>query len=379
MKWLIHLTFLSLSRLAFGDFGMDPISQDELKQAGFSNQDEAFIADMPTAISQDTLGNCNVMVGAMLVDKATCDYQKAQGKYSGKCSEMPLERRASRLDFSRFNTPLEGFDESKTGRSDFPGLHLDGGKLAQPLMVALHAGRVDNFMRESCLPMDQFVSKIGSPEEAASLEEAIWNRIKDSYELYQSTKDTCLRCGLGYAAALSKDLEENFNLKVDNKVLLRALAKDSYNKFLDTMLIPKECRGKAGAVEDISPHMLLQTYPQKESDQRTYEGFIAEIKKRLTNQIPIGIGFCAQLDLTATSGRACNGEGHAVVITGYRKICDSKGKCREALQIQNSWGQSWQKNNSDGWVDAKTLLDRTFYENHSLIYLLDNRSTPQGS
>jgi hypothetical protein len=208
---------------------------------------------------------------------------------------------------------------------------------------------------------------------------AIWDRIKTSYENYQKADKSCADCGQEYATAISKELEENFNLKVENKTLLRALGKESYNQFLDVMLIPKKCRGVAGAVKDVSPHMAVRPFPEAKADKRNYDGFISEIKKQLSNQNPVGISFCAQQDFQAQSGAACSGERHAVVIMGYRKICDINNKCRDAVQIQNSWGQSWQENNSDGWVDAKTLLDRTFYEDYSMVYLLDNRKLPQGS
>jgi len=106
------------------------------------------------------------------------------------------------------------------------------------------------------------------------------------------------------------------------------------------------------------------------AEPTNYEGLLNKIKSKLIQEFPVILSFCAREIYDAEEYKAdfyekkysyCSGEGHAVVVHGYKQICDSKNVCRDTLRIQNSWGQSWQDHNSNGWVDAQTLLDRTSY------------------
>ena len=104
----------------------------------------------------------------------------------------------------------------------------------------------------------------------------------------------------------------------------------------------------------------------------TYKQTITQIKDVVvTKKRPILLTFCAVMKPEFRSTKQCSdaGFGHALVIEGYRQMCDRKGTCVDSLKVRNSWGDNWQKENNDGWVDAKTLVDATFYDQQPLTWL----------
>ena len=72
-------------------------------------------------------------------------------------------------------------------------------------------------------------------------------------------------------------------------------------------------------------------------------------KKPLTFDSALGI------DLNGEPG---DNIGHSVVICGYKKVINIKTKeIIELFKIHNSWGEKWQKENNNGWCNAKNLLE----------------------
>lgn len=355
--WLLFLIPLSYCINSFAEHGLEPIPSDFKVVQG----SELLIENMPKVRYQGPVGICYAATAATLFDEAFC-----QDKKINNCAQASDSLRSSMLDMTRFKQSLE---KSQDPRDRFPyeGLFINGGLTVNTLSRAVQSKSVAT---ESCAPITQVMSALSDPLKAQQVEIAYWKQFKNVYETYKQKKDICANCAQEYVKASINDLRNQFNLQAADIDLKEAFKQDTYEKFLDRVLVPEECWEDKHLI-GLKDGWSVKYYPQEQDKERSYSGYINKIKEVLKKKRPLSISYCAQVPLTVKSSLECGsimengikfGNGHGVVVKGYRKVCNSKNICRESLQVQNSWGQSWQDNNNDGWIDAKELLDRTFYE-----------------
>ncbi len=367
-RLLVAFSILFGASTTLAEYGMIPHSQIKYGE-GYALKGESTVqvTNMPKVRSQDSFGICYAAVAALLVDEANCVQSG-----NASCATAPDSQRVSALDVTRYSrAPEEGADGEMW--RDYKGLNEGG----MPVFTLLNINKAKDAVSEQCAPTDQIVARAGSEQAAQDLEIAMWKSLKDSYESFRKKNAECTECGLEYATAKANDIKQNYNLKASNKEILDAFSQESYSLFLDKLLIPKECR-KMSDMISLEGKWAVKSFPM-EGEKGDYKSSINKVKEVLTQKRPLALSFCAQDPLSVKSNKACgeikdasgnvSGAGHAVVIKGYREICNSKGVCRQELQVQNSWGEGWQKSNDDGWVDAKELLDRTFYETYALNWL----------
>lgn len=358
--WSLFLLLL-LAFPSFAAVGMDPIPRDLLKD----NNGVLAVDNMPKTRSQDSFGICYSFVASTLLDEAYCVKNKI-----ADCASAGDDKRFSALDVARYGSKLpEGM--SDMDRESFVGIN-EGGSAALTIQRSLGKASI----KEECAPFNQIVSKVNDPLQAQKLETSTWSAFKDSYDTYIKKTKECADCGLEYATAKSQELKDKFNLKASNQDILEAFSQETYATFLDRLLVPDKCLDVKNMLFLDGDWDLKQFPTEKKAN---YDSTILKIKEVLSKKRPIAFSFCAQDKVTVKSLKACGeikdkngntvGAGHGVVIKGYRKVCRSAGDCYEALQVQNSWGEGWQNANSDGWVDAKVLLDRSFYELGALTWL----------
>lgn len=72
----------------------------------------------------------------------------------------------------------------------------------------------------------------------------------------------------------------------------------------------------------------------------------SKIKEALNNDIPVFISIMY---------KGSNDYSHCVVISGYKKV-QKDNIIKECYKIQNSWGENWQAQKADGWIDAEIML-----------------------
>lgn len=329
--------------------------------------------DMPPTRSQDTVGICGAVTACQIIDEANCAVNKI-----ADCKSMSTQHRCSQLDIARYlrQAPTKtGFLDS----SDFKGLNLlngDGVHIA--IQNFIHYTK--KVARESCAPFDQVVAKVDDRKDAEKLEQSLWKRLENLYSAYRRESEKCGKCALDNitASGLESELREHYSLKASNQEMLAAFAEKSFDLFLEKLLIPFEC-GDMRNVLRFKGNWNFQTFPTQAGGKANYVQMIDKIKETLAQKRrPIALSFCAQEPLEAGSRKECEsikdttkvvGGQHSVVIRGYRRVCNSQNKCYDAVQVQNSWGEGWQQQNDDGWVDARTLLDRTFYEKDSISWI----------
>lgn len=355
--WLLFLIPLSYCINSFAEHGLEPIPSDFKVVQG----SELLIENMPKVRNQGAVGICYAFTAATLFDEAYC-----QDKKIADCANAPDSLKSSPLDMTRFNQQLDK-DQDDRDRFPYEGLSVNGGYTANTLARAI---RTRAIATESCAPFGQVQAKVSDTFQAQEIELAYWKRFKNIYETHKQKKDICAKCAKEYAKSSINDLRNQLNLQAADIDLMEAFKQDTYEKFLDRLLIPEDCWDDKNLI-GLKGGWSVKFYPQEQDKEKSYNSYINKIKELLKKKRPLSISFCTQEPLIAKSPLECstlleNGikssTAHEVIIKGYRKVCNSKNICRESLQVQNSLGQSWQDNNNDGWVAAKELLDRTFYQ-----------------
>jgi hypothetical protein len=248
---------------------------------------------------------------------------------------------------------------------------------------------IENVMRdkkasvssEKCVSLDKILTVTGDSTEAFEKQVQAWDKLK---HLYDKKKKTCATCEVTLTSTEQNEITHNFNIQNNEADILKAFAEDTYSKFLERLLIPKECQEKANTVtfkKAGSTKMTILDENEseenlaKESSDTKYKKALKAIKDNLSSKNPSGStpvliqSICMNdkydlkkgcIDDPKTKAPASY---HALVVTGYRRICSetNKNDCRDSIRVFNSWGAQWQQETDGGWVDAKDLLDRTGY------------------
>lgn len=341
---------------------------------------------MPPVQSQDSLGLCYSYSAGALLDAANCKTGKKD------CRSLSPKESFSRLDLAKYGNEVPDDYQS---RSQYKSGIADGGSAINILNNIIHRDALT--VNEDCASLDKTLSSFGDNEKLWEAQEKAWAKLKSTYSTYKSKEKVCATCATDFFATAVDDIRQDFNLKASNTEILKAFSQDSYERFLDQMMIPPSCVKKANMVNLIgNDHLDLQVFPEVNGGFSNYDIFVQKIKEVLSGQTPVLLeGLCLESNFNlankqqliknnlekarksksvAPSQGTCTA-GHSVVITGYRKICKKNNPtdCRIALKVHNSWGQGWQQANNDGWVDGKTLLDRTSYQEQSLAWLKDTK------
>ncbi|MNH14364.1 hypothetical protein D3C79_739550 [compost metagenome] len=249
-----------------------------------------------------------------------------------------------------------------TDRFNYEGLNWNGGDTAWVLQHALMTGSV---VLDKCAPFDQLVSQGGDLEQVMRDDIKFWKYISSLYQKVNTGKKK--------ASDAVQELMASKRFITPQGDMEYAFEDKSYSGFLDKLLVPDKCwDGRYQA--KLKGDWALDTWPKKGQLKgvpipKRYTLGVAVIKELLAKKVPVALQFCAQPSLTAKNIKTCNKAGHSVVLTGFRQICDSRQVCRDSFKVHNSWGETWQKLNDDGWIDARKLLDRTFYEAQTLTWM----------
>lgn len=379
IKFVFSLIILLLSTNAWAIRGLNVLNKE------FSNIESGSsktVVNMPRVLSQDEAGICYAFTAKVLFDHANCVSRGIK-----ECAADSNDKTASVLDIVRFRSdlveqyneeikrknverkkkglpplePIKADDIDQTDRFNYEGLSLDsGGDTAYALQNMLKVGSV---AKESCAPFDQMVSQLQDPYQAKAVNDKMWADFKKQFE--------AVRSGKLDANQATKRLKADYCLKTPEADILAAFGEEAYDKFLDKLLVPDQCWDIKNSTS-LKGDWGMDIFPRKDTPKgdRNYKNALNKIKGSLGSGQPVGIQFCSEEPLKTKNIKGCaQGFGHSVVISGYQRMCDAKNVCKDVVKVQNSWGKSWQEQNNDGWVDAKVLLDRTFYEPQSLVWL----------
>ncbi|NUN05088.1 MAG: hypothetical protein HUU57_04930 [Bdellovibrio sp.] len=338
------------------------------------------IRNMPRVASQDGLGICYACVAATMMQTENCR------KLNIDCSNLEKSQLISQLDLTRIVAPQDPGRQAPMARSAYKGLKTSpddnvkesGG---DPHSTALIASLVTKKVAsEACVSLDVILSKMYDRKETIEAQEAMWDRMKSYYDDYRKNKE-CIACtNKAYATAI-EEIDKNLDLKVSKEEVLRAFGQDTYEKFLDELTGANKCSAaNMVAFESVKTVKYEQfpdaseNNPKKLKNPVTDEEFIKKMRDIVRSGRPAALsGVCLVGD-----PENCKGKNHAVVIAGHRKVCDRepsdpKAVCKDSVKVVNCWGQTWQNDNNDGWVDAAALMKQTAKKPNILGWFEDKK------
>lgn len=325
---------------------------------------EISLKNMPPVLSQDSLGLCFSYAAATIMNYENCRIMKTD------CTNLKDEDAFSAFDLARFGQSVKG--EEAQYESSYRGI-VEGGGGAYTLETA--ALFVGSSASEACHSLDKILQKMGG---ASGLSDPIqveaFERLRQHYEKFKGVKLECETCVESYFNAFRKDMCNQFQIPDDNARLLKIFKEESSAKFFDRFFMPNCQRAHNRAYFEGKGKMQIDFFPNKamkDSNEKKYKASISKIKEVLKDGHPLMLqNICME---KRTKGKCPEGKGHGVVISGYKKMCDGAGVCYDAIRIQNSWGEAWQKEFNGGWVSAQEALDSTNYEEQSLAWLKDKK------
>ena len=332
--------------------------------------DQLIVKNMPEIRSQDSIGICYAFSAAAILEHSLC---KENG-VDCKSEQAVSNYRASTLALCKYATDSTAFDASNANAypKKISNIRTFGADIIQNTL------RIGKVSKESCAPFDKFVSKERNSKAQAAMEDAIWSQFKRSYEQFHAQFKGCEECALKDIAAQkhAEDMIQKFSLKATNEEVLKSFASNSYEEFLYRVLVPVECTSKpSNRITVLKQNRNLKRWPNEATTSPDYGQAIQKIKENLSRDRPVMVdSFCTLKKITPEcahfSPNGVEAGSHSFVISGYRKICNSAGdQCYDSVKVHNSWGQTWQDANNDGWVDAKTLIERTQFQYGSLAWI----------
>jgi hypothetical protein len=331
---------------------------------------DKIIDNLPSTLSQDSIGQCAAWAATTMLQINNCRIKKQV------CKDIPDEEKFSPLDVVRYGKKADG---DISYESSYRGINLDGSSGGYAMEVAaLHVGSAAS---QACLSLDKILSKLGGVDDYAQQSQI--DALKDLETLYKKSQKIDKKCETCLSKFVETDAQgicQKFNLKNDPVRLAKAFSEDTFEKFLDDIFSPPECkRAKNRAYFEGKDSMQIGLFPKGKDSKKdkNYNSVMDKIKSVLDKKYPVMIqGICATETVTnKCKGKDKNGveynESHATVVVGYARMCNPAGKCYDALKLQNSWGETWQKATNGGWVSAEALLKNTPYEDEMLAWLED--------
>ena len=295
-------------------------------------KDSKIIENMPAIITQDSLGDCRGASLTTIMQKHTCDKWKEK---IPNCKNLPPQFHISSFGMMVYTNkdPIQNKTfqpHQKVARSMYD--------------IVADISKYPTFILDSCKPFSNLVNNF-SFKGTNGLED------RDKFflylqKLYKSNKATteanvadCPDClnEIAKATGINANL---FNLK-------KALSKDNYDKFLYTLFFDG-CK-----FEDFADGFEPFGFPG-DAVNATPLDVKKKIIEGLRKNKPV---LFPKLCLDTDAKNACSSI-HSIVISGYKKVC-SGSSCKDVFRVQNSWGESWQKANNEGWVDADILVNST--------------------
>ena len=287
--------------------GMKPVCDDSYVE----------IKNPPPVRDQGVYGLCYAHSSLLLLEHLRC----SRSASPASC----YQNAGSVLHLARFNTN----NGERIVAGGYPGNVLEnfrynGAKLAN----------------ESCAPYERWsdLAKISPPSDDSGEYDyfhSMWQKLRAN-----SSDDNKLCLALELKdAGFDQNLQEL--ITVINKV-----NEMSWKELRYKLLVPQSCFDQSIKYPDYD----IRPYPSKGSDKKDFKSIRDQVFRSLSKGYPLEASFCAVKDANGVCGY------HSATIIGQRHVCDL-GQCRLQFRIQNSYGESWQKYNDNGWVDAENLSE----------------------
>jgi len=300
------------------------------------------IKNMPAYRTQDGLGLCYAAATTTLLDHFYCKEKKID------CKSRSNDERISLLSVAGHNSYLG--DE----------IHVGGrpAKILNNIKNKILNNKKPFILKEKCAPYESLMLEHyayrdrNGMAQTAREQAAGWYFLKNIFDnKYKNRDRNTLACTIKEKLKINKSLES----------IIKTLDAFIFENFVYQVLIDKGCLSQESSYIDI-PLFENKNYPDHDKEKSVnYTLGIEKLNNLLLNKIPVQVNICANYVVEGETakkneimGDACS--GHAVVVSGMKKVCRNKNDCKTLIKIHNSYGKDWQDNHNEGWVDAEPIL-----------------------
>lgn len=335
----LALFVMSFSAMAFQPTYVQPSS-------GLSEKAGHEILNFPSIRSQDGVGLCYAFSAAQLLNHHYCAEKGLD------CSKE--ENQLSVLEVSAY---YEYYTRSIA----------EGGR-AGDILSNFSAKRKNGLYTEKCLPFEKLAHQ--SPSIRGDRQGEAYRKLRGIFAMEPAKLD--------YEQQLchAREIKEILPLSKDLDGIIEAYNSHTIEQFVYNVTAKDECLEQGGKVD--IPQYHTQSYPPR-GTKPTVKDTIEHLEKVLLNDIPVSMSICSYDSCDPSDPASCGvienncasndfrcqkytvaeGRcgGHAITITGIKEVCGSRG-CKTLLKVHNSYGQSWQDQNNDGWLEAEPLIEK---------------------
>lgn len=317
----------------------------------------------PSVRDQDGFGSCYLFATTSLLDQECLK--------SGSCKEG---EQISVLD-------ILGKTQLKDNE-DAGFLGLDGGNIRQVGNSLTKGKRSDlSFSSEKCAPYQQIEDYNGTSYRIGYKEHPQLMAINEIYREIKSNnegEDYCKPCSEEFFKQyypFNSEMIDNLSQAANEIATFNA-----FEEFLNEVLIPKKCQDDKNQIKVSGINFKEEHIPElPEFRKKMIELFKQDKSAAITSCT--GQQYCkGDPELVYMSqcpveqrARACN--GHAYLLSGFRKICDTNGSCRNQYKVHNSWGTMFNVFSDDGWVEEGPLFDAYKQLGDEVVTYLEQRIT----
>lgn len=235
-----------------------------------------------------------------------------------------------------------------------------------PQFILVNIAKERRIAKEKCAPYSSLQAKIRSFDRTYEGEIAGWQFLSEGWRYLQyqknlADKNQCIPC----MAKNIKCLFPNMKTPLDQ---IEAALKDAkkVESFLYKTIIPEHCIDRSEALD--IPKFEVSSFPTYlDKDSLGASALENKIEKLLSSKIPMQISICT---FKASNDRCAS--AHAVVLHGFKEVCNElKNECKKMVKVKNSYGEEWQKQYNDGWVDLQLLVksSKDYSEGNNIVWL----------
>lgn len=216
--------------------------------------------------------------------------------------------------------------------------------------------------REECASFSSLIHEIIFENKKYKSEKIGWDFLSQGWNNFKSRKiqgksNDCITCMAdNIKAAL-------VNIKTPSEQIKEALDKsNSAEEFLFRTLLPVHCLQEKETLE--IPPFVVKTFPTFR-DPQDDQSLQNKVMSLLNSGTPLEINICSN-----KNKEDCG--GHAVTLFGLKEVCSKVHKdCKKMVKVKNSYGNSWQQQTNDGWVELKTLIESSINYNrgNNLVWI----------
>ncbi len=297
-----------------------------------------FVSNMPKIRDQSNSGMCHAFSTATLLDHHYCKQPHMRSKFRDVCNDD--SQLFSTLYLSYLNANNSGIKE--------------GG---QPIEILKKIQNGASLVSEKCAPYANFSDYLKTYM-LPFTGESLHKKARDEYNSQIATNGTC-----------SYDLASYISTKTEGKELadIQRISRSApFEKFLYEMFVPKECFSSDDIIitYQLNPKV-MDGHNFTKNGQVQIDLVESQIKELISSNKPVILGYKHFED---------NGpeEIHGAVISGIKEVCYSETKnCVTMIKLHNSWGENWQRDHDDGWIEARPLIESGLSVNVHLLTWLD--------